>query len=256
MKCSTPRPTAIFGRNSRGLTADRRYAIGTGIALLHQGTGLGSAVPDTGAGRLTLLPDGRVEAAFGLDEIGQGLVAAIQATVAAALGCERDDVLAVFGDTARTPNSGSTTAARGTFVVWKGAELLGADFGAQLRRAAAAILERQPEDLAIASGGLRDVRANSDDLSISFAELAARLAPHARPRAECSFEFPRPTIPLAMRALSSPPARRSRALRSTAPPARCAFSISSSTWRRVLSSIRPAISGRSRAAVCRASASR
>ena len=175
----------------RGLTADRRYAIGTGIALLHQGTGLGSAVPDTGAGRLTLLPDGRIEAAFGLDEIGQGLVAAIQATVAAALGCERDDVLAVFGDTARTPDSGSTTAARGTFVVWKGAELLGADFGAQLRRAAAAILERQPEDLAIASGGLRDVRANSDDLSISFAELAARLAPHARPRAECSFEFPK-----------------------------------------------------------------
>jgi xanthine dehydrogenase D subunit len=175
----------------RGLAADRRYAIGVGAALLHQGTGLGSAVPDTGAGRLTLLPDGRIEAAFGLDEIGQGLLAAIQATVAAALGCDRDDVLPVFGDTARTPDSGSTTAARGTFVVWKGAELLGADFGAQLRRAAANILGRQPEDLAIAPGGLRDVRANSDDLSISFGELAARLAPHARPRAECSFDFPK-----------------------------------------------------------------
>ncbi len=175
----------------RGLTADRRHAIGTGLALLHQGTGLGSVVPDTGAGRLTLLPDGRIEAAFGLDEIGQGLVAIIQSTVAAALGCDRDDVLPAFGDTARTPDSGSTTASRGTFVVWKSAVLMGPDFGAQLRRAAADILGRQLEDLVIAPGGIRDVRSNSDDLSISFAMLAERLAPAARPRAECAFEFPK-----------------------------------------------------------------
>jgi len=178
-------------RRPRGLTADRRHAIGTGLALLHQGIGLGSVVPDTGAGRLTLLPDGRIEAAFGLDEIGQGLVAIIQATVAAALGCDRDDVLPAFGDTARTPDSGSTTASRGTFVVWKSATLMGPDFGAQLRRAAADILGRQAEDLVIAPGGLRDVRANSDDLSISFAMLAERLAPEARPHTECAFEFPK-----------------------------------------------------------------
>ena len=85
----------------------------------------------------------------------------------------------------------STTAARGTFVVWKGAELLGADFGAQLRHAAANILGRRPEDLVIAPGGLRDIRANSDDLSMSFSALAARLAPQAWPRAECSFDFPK-----------------------------------------------------------------
>jgi CO/xanthine dehydrogenase Mo-binding subunit len=175
----------------RGLTANRRHAIGTGLALLHQGTGLGSVVPDTGAGRLTLLPDGRIEAAFGLDEIGQGLVAIIQSTVAAALGCDRDDVLPVFGDTARTPDSGSTTASRGTFVVWKSAALMGPDFGAKLRRAAADILGRQLEDLVIAPGGIRDVRSNSDDLSISFATLAERLTPDARPRAECAFEFPK-----------------------------------------------------------------
>jgi CO/xanthine dehydrogenase Mo-binding subunit len=119
------------------------------------------------------------------------LVAIIQSTVAAALGCDRDDVLPVFGDTAGAPDSGSTTASRGTFVVWKSATLMGPDFGAQLRRAAADILGRQPEDLVIAPGGMRDVRSNSDDLSISFATLAERLAPEARPRAECAFEFPK-----------------------------------------------------------------
>jgi nicotinate dehydrogenase large molybdopterin subunit len=178
-------------RRPRGLTADRRHAIGVGFALLHQGTGLGTVAPDNGAGRLTLRPDGRIEAAFGLDEIGQGLVAIIQSTVVAALGCDRDDVLPAFGDTARTPDSGSTTASRGTLVVWKSAALMGPDFGAQLRRAAADILGRQPEDLVIAPGGMRDVRSNSDDLSISFATLAERLAPEARPRAECAFEFPK-----------------------------------------------------------------
>jgi nicotinate dehydrogenase large molybdopterin subunit len=175
----------------RTLAANKRLAVGTGFSLLHQGNGLGSAVPDAGAGRLTLLPDGRIEAAFGLDEIGQGVVAIIQATVAAALGCERDDVLPVFGDTARTPDSGSTTASRGSYVVWKSTELMAPDFGGQLRRAAAAVLDKQPEDLAIAPGGLRDVRANSDDLLIGFAALAQRLGPEARPRAECAFDFPK-----------------------------------------------------------------
>ena len=77
----------LWRKTARAHWPTRRPRDRTGLALLHQGTGLGSVVPDTGAGRLTLLPDGRIEAAFGLDEIGQGLVAIIQSTVAAALGC-------------------------------------------------------------------------------------------------------------------------------------------------------------------------
>jgi xanthine dehydrogenase D subunit/xanthine dehydrogenase C subunit len=173
----------------RGLMPDGRTAVGVGVALLHQGNGLGSIVPDAGAGRLTLLSDGRIEAAFGLDEMGQGVVAIIQAAVAAALGCDRDDVLPVVGDTARTPDSGSTTASRGTYVVWKAAELAGPDFSRQLREAAGRILRRQPDELAIAPGGLRDARTNSGELLISFTALAEQL--EARPQAECTFEFPK-----------------------------------------------------------------
>ena len=183
--------TSELWHKQRGPTSDRRYTVGVGFALLHQGNGLGSVVPDTGAGRLTFLPDGRIEAAFGLDEIGQGVVAIIQATVATALGCDRADVVPIFGDTARTPDLGSTTASRGTYVVWKSAELMAPEFGMQLRRAAAGILGGRAEDLVIAPGGLRDVRANSEELSISFTALAERLTPHERPSATCAFEFPK-----------------------------------------------------------------
>jgi xanthine dehydrogenase D subunit len=178
-------------RKPRGPSADERCVTGVGLALLHQGTGLGSIVPDAGAGRLTLLPDGRIEAAFGLDEMGQGVVAIIQAAVAAAVGCDRDDVLPVVGDTARTPDSGSTTASRGTYVVWKAAALTGSDFSRQLRSAAGSVLGRRPEELAIAPGGLRDARTNSGELVISFAALAGKLAADARPHAACAFEFPK-----------------------------------------------------------------
>jgi CO/xanthine dehydrogenase Mo-binding subunit len=119
------------------------------------------------------------------------VVAIIQAAVAAAVGCDRDDVLPVVGDTARTPDSGSTTASRGTYVVWKAAALTGSDFSRQLRSAAGSVLGRRPEELAIAPGGLRDARTNSGELVISFAALAGKLAADARPHAACAFEFPK-----------------------------------------------------------------
>jgi CO/xanthine dehydrogenase Mo-binding subunit len=98
----------------RGPSDDGQTVIGVGIALSHQGNGLGSVVPDAGAAALALSPTGRIEAAYGLDEMGQGLVAIIQAAVATAIGCDRDDVDPITGDTARAPDSGSTSASRGT----------------------------------------------------------------------------------------------------------------------------------------------
>lgn len=178
-------------RAPRGLADDGRIAIGVALTMNYQGNGLGSIIPDTGAGRLRLMADGRIEAAFGLDEMGQGMVAVIQAAVAEALGCDRDDVLPVFGDTGRTPDSGSTSASRGTYVIWKSATLMAPEFGKQLREAAARILERRIEDLMIVPRGLRDVRSNSDDPAISFAALAALLSPDQQPHTDCTFDYPK-----------------------------------------------------------------
>ncbi|HTV35026.1 MAG TPA: molybdopterin cofactor-binding domain-containing protein [Xanthobacteraceae bacterium] len=175
----------------RGLSADNRSVIGVGMALCHQGNGLGSILPDSGAAHLGLSPAGRITAAYGLDEMGQGLLAIIQASVAAAVGCDRDDVEPITGDTARAPDSGSTSASRGTYVVWKGADLAGPELSRKLREAAAAVLNRPVATLMVAPGGIREARANSDELLISFGELAAQLAPEALPRATCIFDYPK-----------------------------------------------------------------
>ncbi len=173
----------------RGRDAKGRL-IGIGMALHHQGTGLGSLPPDPGGGRLALLPDGRIEAAFGLDEMGQGVMPAIQAAVSAALGCARSDVVPVVGDTARAPESGSTTAARGTYVIWRTAHEAGKPFGTALRALAAARLGRPADELALTEGGFRDARSNSGALLLSLADLAAGLSGDERPSETVAFAFP------------------------------------------------------------------
>ncbi|WP_375466250.1 molybdopterin cofactor-binding domain-containing protein [uncultured Methylobacterium sp.] len=165
--------------------------IGVGMALNYQGSGLGSLVEDSARMALRLAGDGAIEALYGLDEIGQGLLAAIASAVAAALGVARADVRAVTGDTGLAPDSGSTTASRGTFVVWKGAQLAGPGFARAVIAAAATILERAPEDLCLGPGGVREARSNSGRPLLTFAALAARLPDDARPSAEAAFDFPK-----------------------------------------------------------------
>jgi CO/xanthine dehydrogenase Mo-binding subunit len=160
------------------------------MALHHQGTGLGSLPHDPGGGRLTFRSDGRIEAAFGLDEMGQGVMTAIQASVAKALGCGREDVVPIVGDTGRTPESGSTTAARATYVVWRASSESSANLGPKLKAEAAQRLGVAAEDIAIVPGGFADARSNSGEVLLSFADLAAGLDPTSLPSAASEFHFP------------------------------------------------------------------
>ncbi|MDV2985190.1 UNVERIFIED_CONTAM: molybdopterin-dependent oxidoreductase [Methylobacteriaceae bacterium AG10] len=167
---------------------------GVGLALNYQGNGLGSLPEDRAAVALRLAPDGAIEALYGLDEIGQGLQAAIRSAVAARLGVDRADIRPVTGDTGRSPDSGSTTASRGTFVVWEGARRAGPAFTRALLDAAARRLGRAADGasgLALGPGGIRDARSNSGRPLLGFAELAAGLASEALPRAHAAFEFPK-----------------------------------------------------------------
>ena len=68
---------------------DGEWIEATGMAINYQGNGLGTLPPDEGAAVLALAPDGMIEIACGLDEMGQGLIPALQAAVAAHLGCAR-----------------------------------------------------------------------------------------------------------------------------------------------------------------------
>jgi CO/xanthine dehydrogenase Mo-binding subunit len=166
-------------------------AVGVGLALNYQGNGLGSLPEDRAAVELRLAPDGAIEALYGLDEIGQGLQAAIRSAVAARLGVARAEIRPVIGDTGRTPDSGSTTASRGTFVVWDGARRAAPAFVRALLDAAAHRLDRSAADLALGPGGIREARSNSGRPLLGLADLAAGLAPEALPRSRAAFEFPK-----------------------------------------------------------------
>ncbi|MCY1641488.1 molybdopterin cofactor-binding domain-containing protein [Methylorubrum sp. SL192] len=166
-------------------------AIGVGLALNYQGNGLGSLPEDRAAVELRLAADGAIEALYGLDEIGQGLQAAICSAVAARLGVDRAEIRPVIGDTGHTPDSGSTTASRGTFVVWEGARSAAPAFAHALLDAAARRLGLSAADLALGPGGIREARSNSGRPLLGFAELAAGLPPEALPQSRAAFEFPK-----------------------------------------------------------------
>jgi xanthine dehydrogenase D subunit/xanthine dehydrogenase C subunit len=175
----------------QGLQADGEWIVGTGMAMNYQGNGLGSMVPDPAGGRLSLSRRGMIEGGFGLDEIGQGLLTLIQATVAAELGCGRSDVEAVTGDTARTPESGSTTASRGTYVVWASTRMAAPEFSQKMRQAAGRVLRRDPAALALAPGGFVEHGSNSGDLLLTYPQLAERLDEADLPRVTVQYEFPK-----------------------------------------------------------------
>lgn len=178
-------------RSPRGPSADGAEIVGVGMAMNYHGNGLGSVLPDPGGGALRLAADGRIEAAFGLDEMGQGLLAAILSTVADQLGCGRDDIRPVIGDTAAAPDSGSTTASRGAFVVWNATRLAAPRFAAEICAAAGAILGRDGADLKIVPGGVADRLSNSGEILLAFAALAKAIPEGERPNVGAQFEYPK-----------------------------------------------------------------
>lgn len=166
-------------------------AIGVGLALNYQGNGLGSLPEDRATITLRLSADGAIEALYGLDEIGQGLLTAIQASVSASLGIGREDIRPVTGDTRLTPDSGSTTASRGTYVVWKGAQLAGPGFTRALVAAAARLLDQHPDDLVLGPGGICEARSNSGRPLLTFSQIGARLTHLERPCESAAFDYPK-----------------------------------------------------------------
>ncbi|WP_159587297.1 molybdopterin cofactor-binding domain-containing protein [Chelativorans xinjiangense] len=175
----------------QGPSPDGSEIVGIGMAMNYQGNGLGTLPPDPGGGALRLASDGAIEALFGTDEIGQGLLTAIQSAVAQEIGCSRDDVRPVTGDTGSTPESGSTTASRGTYIVWRVARDTAPDFTQKLLAAASGVLRRASPELAIAPGGIVERGSNSGELLMSFRQLAEALPAEELPCSATSFQFPK-----------------------------------------------------------------
>ncbi|MCK8486271.1 xanthine dehydrogenase subunit D [Paenibacillus sp. MBLB2552] len=109
---------------------------GIGAAIAMHGAGLGFGIPDPAGGRLQLAPDGRIEAVFGYEEFGQGLIATMEQMLIEQYGFAAEDLRIIIGDTDVVPNSGSSTASRATSMMWMSLRRLVPNFTAKLTAAA------------------------------------------------------------------------------------------------------------------------
>ncbi|WNS80565.1 xanthine dehydrogenase subunit D [Domibacillus sp. DTU_2020_1001157_1_SI_ALB_TIR_016] len=156
---------------------------GIGMAVTMHGGGLGFGRMDPAGGRLSLKENGKVEIAFGFEEAGQGILAVIEAVTTEELGCRKEDLSIVIGDTALVPSSGSTTASRGTSMVWHSLQRLKGSF---IKRVLARAVQKTGAEESVLSIGPGGVWKNGKCV-LSFESLAAGEEPIV---VSTQFDFP------------------------------------------------------------------
>ena len=162
-----------------------------GFAVAYKNTGLGGGAPDKAGAEVELYDDGMFEVRSSSAEMGQGLVAVMQMTVAEEMSVEARQVRVLVMDTDLTPNGGPTTASRQTYVTGNASR-----YAAQtLRNAITATLAEKydvkPEQIRFQNGV---VHANGH--SMTYAEVAKEMKQAGQqPRALYEYEAPK-TQPL------------------------------------------------------------
>ncbi|QAY65718.1 xanthine dehydrogenase subunit D [Paenibacillus protaetiae] len=165
---------------------------GIGAAFTMHGAGLGAGLPDPAGGRLKLREDGKIEAAFGYEEFGQGLIASLMQMLIEQFGFASSDIAIVIGDTDLVPDSGSTTASRATSMMWKSLQRMKQPFTELLLSRASELLGEPKASLRLGEGGIW--RGNSGEAggfvpALSYAELAERSGDHEL-QTDTAFRFP------------------------------------------------------------------
>jgi CO/xanthine dehydrogenase Mo-binding subunit len=146
---------------------------GVGMASMRYGVGSAGRTHDPGRVDLELGADGHVRVRTGLMELGQGSDTVWQLIVAQALGLSQGSVSVVSGDTAVTPDSGTTGGSRATYYVgnaaWDGAVKL----KEAILSTASDMLEGPAEELELKDGRVTLSRGKgSPNVSVSLAQVA------------------------------------------------------------------------------------
>lgn len=147
-----------------------RFCTGSGIALVEKGEGFSAGGPNHASIRLSIREGGRVVVSLGLSELGQGMAQAATHAAQQLLGCAREDVDVVLGDTATTPDSGPIAASRGSGLCWRAIKTAKPEFTAKVRAAAARICNENVDSLQIGPGGVW--KSNANDVMVPFHALA------------------------------------------------------------------------------------
>ncbi|CAM4386653.1 xanthine dehydrogenase subunit D [Paenibacillus tarimensis] len=164
---------------------------GIGAAYVMHGAGLGVGIPDPAGGRLQLAQDGRIEALFGYEEFGQGLIATLELMLIETFGLAAEDIRIRIGDTDVVPDSGSSTASRATSMMWKAVQNMRMPFMSALLEAAGRLLHRNPGQLHMGRGGIygrADHGGAEQKLLLPYRALAA--ATEEPLTAETRFSYP------------------------------------------------------------------
>ena len=170
---------------------DKWKVRGTGIALTMHGGGLGIDRNDPAGGRLSFTKNGKIEAAFGFEECGQGLLGVIETLLIEEFECTEKDIKIVIGDTALVPVSGSSTASRSTSMVWQALMRMKDSFRKQVLELAQMITGISADQLQMGPRGIW--KAGEMDASgpfITFAQLAHQMPTGRSINVHTSFNFP------------------------------------------------------------------
>ncbi len=140
--------------SARRPAAPPHIARGRGIATIHYGIGYGNAIRDIGSAVLELRPDGRFQVRCGAIDYGQGAITVFTQIACEVLGVSGGKVLVMTGDSATTPDSGSTVASRQTFVSGEAVRQAAEKLRDSLLRFAAEHFERPRAELSLDDRGV------------------------------------------------------------------------------------------------------
>ena len=125
---------------------------GFGISSVTFGLGYGDGFPDASRARVQMKPDGSFVVYSGGVDFGQGLHTLMAQFVAHELGVQLDKVEVIASDTAKTPESGSTSATRQTVFTGNAVRLAASELKHQLLDIASATFALHPEELSLKNG--------------------------------------------------------------------------------------------------------
>jgi xanthine dehydrogenase D subunit len=165
-----------------------RHGVGAAIAILGSNKSYGA--PDPAGGRLRLNRAGKIEASFGSEEFGQGLLASLQIMLLERLGCSEEDVELVIGDTDRCPDTGSSTASRSTSLIWLALQRITAPFLQAMIRTASELTDIPVEAMIAGPGGIW-LKTGGHVPVVTYRELAER----STTLIDCETQFEFPTTP-------------------------------------------------------------
>ena len=162
-----------------------------GFAVGYKNTGLGGGAPDKAGAEVELYDDGMLEVRSSSAEMGQGLVAVMQMTVAEELCVDARGVRVLVMDTDLTPDGGPTTASRQTYVTGNASR-----HAAQTLRQAISVALAEKYDVPPQQIRFENGLVHADGHSLTFSEVAKEMkAMGQQPRVLYEYEAP-PTRPL------------------------------------------------------------